>query len=73
MKTMRKITLVLKALLLVVGMLLSAGGPRQAPAALLENGAVQVANKLDFDLPEWEPLPLEGDEFFQFSRVAWNL
>ena len=71
MKTIRIITLVLIALLLLVGMLLSEGGQRQG-IGTPESVAVQAVSELDLVLPEWEPLLLEGDDFFQLSRVAWN-
>ena len=72
MKTIRKIKLLLIAMVLIAGMLLSFGGQHQSASAAPFSDAVQMAQELDLDAPEGAPLLLEGEEFFQFSRVAWN-
>jgi cell division protein FtsL len=72
MKTIRKITLVLIVLVLVAAMLVGISGHHQMAVATPQNGATQVAQELEIDVPEWGPILLEGDEFDVFNRVAWN-
>lgn len=72
MKIIRIITLVLIVLLLIAGMLLSSGGLRQATAAPLESGGFQMVDEMEIEVPEWGPVPLDGDWGGGQDCVAWN-